>query len=448
MIVTLLILGVILMGLAAVAGVASMVSEKKPSIIPKGKILILTGILGLVLLGLSQSIYYAERGTYYEIIYPNGAKSAEFNEGFHMIVPFTKVNPWTANIDVKAGVVEKMSDEVEGKMEAIDVTFVDQVGAFVSASYRFTLPRDQKIFLDMCVNYRSIANLTENTLIPTVAEQAKLTSKMFSVQNYISGSAQQFRQTFDEQLKGGTFVVSRITNRDTTWMDIVNTDDRQIRDVSISYTVEKVLDSKTRLPKRIQNEISASGIIVSQVIINEVEIDPKYKDRLIAQKKESAKRQLEQQKIETAKVSQQRIKAEGERDKEQERVNQETAQVAKLIEIETRLKQEKTNKELATIQLETQRINSDKKKVKADADAYEIRKKVAAGITPETRLKLELNASVAIEAARANRDVPHIMIVSDGGKGSNVSAETLLQMQLVDQMGSKPRTVSKPRAKK
>lgn len=379
---------------------------------------------------LSNSIYYAERGTYYEIIYPNGNKTAEFNEGYHLVPPFTRVNSWTANIDVKAGDVQKMSDDVEGKMNSVGVTFVDQVGADISAAFRFTLPRDEKTFLDLAVKYRSIENLVENTLIPTVAEQAKLTSKMFSAQDYISGSSQAFRQTFEEQLKGGTFVVEKYTNRDTTWTKIQNTNDREIQDISISYSVNKVLDSKTKLPKRIQNEISASGIIVSQVIVEDVDVDASYKKRLVAQKQESAKRQLEQQKIETAKIAQQRIKAEGERDKEQERVNQEKKQVSQLIAIETKLKQEKTNKELAEIQLKTEKINAEKLKVAADAEAYEIKRKVSAGITPEKRLQMELDASVARAEAIAKTKWPEIYMPG-GGSGSG-GDNNALQLLILD----------------
>ena len=403
----------------------------------KVALLLLLGSVGLFTL--QSSIYYAERGTYYEIIYPNGDKSAEFTEGYHLIVPFTKVNAWTANIDVKAGDVATMSDEVEGKMGPIGVTFVDQVGADVSATYRFTLPKDEKTFLDLCVKYRSIENLTENTLIPTVAEQAKLTSKMFSVQDYISGSAQEFRQTFDEQLKGGTFVVSRITNRDTTfYKDIQNPKDRRIKDISLTYSVKKVIDPKTKQPKRIQNEISASGIIVSQVIINEVKIDAAYKKRLVAQKKESAKRQLEQQKIETAKVSQQRISAEGERDKEQERVNQEKNQVKQLIAIETKLKQEATNLKLAEIQLQTEKKLAEKKRITADAEAYEIRKKVSAGITPEKRLQMELDAQVEVAKAFATMTTPEVVI--NNGNGSNNSGgltNALIQAEMAKKLINK-----------
>lgn len=69
--------------------------------------------------------------------------------------------------------------------------------------------------------------------------------------------------------------------------------------------------------------MSENNIIVSQVIVDNIELEATFKQRLEAQRDESAKRQLEQQKVETTKDAQQRIIAEGERDKAQERVNQE-----------------------------------------------------------------------------------------------------------------------------
>ena len=152
--------------------------------------------------------------------------------------------------------------------------------------------------------------------------------------------------------------------------------------------MKKILENG--IPKRIQHELSENNIIVSQVIVDNVELEATFKQRLEAQRDESAKRQLEQQKVETAKDAQQRIIAEGERDKAAERVAQEKEQVKALIAIETKLKQEETNKKLAAIALETERLNAQRKKVQADADAYEIAKKVTAGITPEVKLKMEL----------------------------------------------------------
>lgn len=396
------------------------------------KTFIIFVVSGVMLFLISSSLFYAERGFYYEVIYPNGNKAAYFDEGYHLVVPFTKINSWTANIDVKAGNVEKMSNDIEGKMTPVNVTFVDQVGATVSGSYRFSLPRDEKSFLDLAVKYRSISNLIDNSIIPTIAEQAKLTAKMFSAQDYISGSSQAFRQTFEEQLKSGTYVVKKTINKDTTWTRNIEEKDREIKDITITYSVDKVLD-ENKLPKRISNEISSSGIIVSQVIIEDVEVDANYKQRLVAQKAESATRQLEQQKIETAKIAQQRIKAEGERDKEAERVEQEKNQVKQLIAIETKLKQEKTNLELAKIQLETEKANAQKKKVAADAQYYENAKMVSAGLTPLDKAKLENDRAIGVAAEIAKIKFPETMIIG-GSNGNSTPLESLIGAAMAKQL--------------
>ena len=88
--------------------------------------------------------------------------------------------------------------------------------------------------------------------------------------------------------------------------------------------------------------LTKNNIIVSQVIVDTINLEGEFKKRLQAQRDESAKRQLEQQKIETARSTQLRVVAEGERDKAKEQVTQELAQVKTLIAIETKKKEEVT----------------------------------------------------------------------------------------------------------
>lgn len=146
-------------------------------------------------------------------------------------------------------------------------------------------------------------------------------------------------------------------------------------------------------------------------------------------------RQLEQQKIETAKATQQRIVAEGERDKAAERVTQEKEQVKTLIAIETDLKKERTNKELATIALETERIKAEKVRVTADAAAYEIRAKVRSGITPEVELKMRLDADVKKVAELAKIKFPETMIITGGSEGGT-PIESLIGAAMAKQLTS------------
>jgi hypothetical protein len=236
---------------------------------------------------------------------------------------------------------------------------------------------------------------------------------MFAAQDYISGEAQNFRTTFEEQLSDGSYVVNKITTYDTIYSEIdkPNTP-RTIQSIKTNYTVEKVLVNG--VPKRVPNEITKNGILVSQVVVDDVMLEATFKERLEKQRDESAKRQLEQQKIKTAKDAQQRIIAEGERDKAAERVAQEKEQVKALIAIETKLKQEETNKKLAAIALETEKLNSQKVKVAADAIYYENKKRNDAGLTPQERAEWNYRSDSITSANFAKMVGPETVIMTIG----------------------------------
>lgn len=377
---------------------------------------------GVFLIMIPYLFFFADRGYNYLLVSPTGKMSAVMEQGIKFR-GFAKIDTWQKYIDVKVVSDQTESDvsELEGVMSPIPVRFIDQVTAKGHVSLRFQLPNDDASFINLAVKYRTMSNLVNNTIIPTVREQLINTGYMFAAQNYISGEAQSFRQTFEEQLEGGTYAVNKLEEKDTIYGDIeVKGKQRRIKEIQTKYTVEKILVNG--IPKRIPHELSENNIIVSQVIVDKIDLEPTFKLRLEKQRDESAKRQLQQQMIETAKAEQQRVVAQGERDKAKERVAQETAQVKALIEIETRLKKEETNRQLAVIQLQTEKINKQKKIVKADAEAYEITKKVKAGITPEQELKMRLDADVRIAAEIAKIKFPATMIVGGNEGGSPIEA--------------------------
>lgn len=390
-------------------------------------------IFGITLMLLKSLFFFADRGFNYLLVYPTGKMSAVMEQGIKWR-GFAKIDKWQKFIDVKVVSDRSESDveELEGVMHPIPIRFIDQVTAQGHVSLRFQLPDDADSFIKLAVKYRTMSNLVNNTIIPTIREQLTNTGYMFAAQNYISGEAQSFRQTFEEQLKNGTYAVNKIEVRDTIFNEIeMVKKQRTIKEIQTSYRVEKILEHG--IPKRIPHELSENGIIVSQVIVDKIDLEATFKQRLEAQRDESAKRQLEQQMIETAKAEQQRIIAQGERDKAAERVTQEKEQVKALIAIETKLKQEETNKKLAAIALETERLNAQKVKVKADADSYEIAKKVNAGITPEIKLKMELDRDVKVAAEIAKIKFPETMIIGGSEKGGT-PLESLIGAAMAKQL--------------
>ena len=390
-------------------------------------------LLGVILMLMNSLFFFADRGFNYLLVYPTGQMSAVMEQGIKWR-GFAKIDKWEKYIDVKVvgQNIEIDESEVSGVMKPIPLRFIDQVTAAGYVSTRFELPRDEESFISLAVKFRTMSNLVNNTIVPTVKEQLINTAYMFAAQDYISGEAQSFRQAFEEQLKGGAYAVEKIEKRDTVFTAIKQDEtDRGIKEIKTSYEVKKILDNG--IPKRIQHELSENNIIVSQVIVDNIELEATFKQRLEAQRDESAKRQLEQQKVETAKDAQQRIIAEGERDKAAERVAQEKEQVKALIAIETKLKQEETNKKLAAIALETERLNAQRKKVQADADAYEIAKKVTAGITPEVKLKMELDRDVKVAAEIAKIKFPETMIMGGDDK-SGTPLESLIGAAMAKQL--------------
>ncbi len=387
--------------------------------------------VGIFLMLIKSLFFFADRGFNYLLVSPTGKMTAVMEQGIKWR-GFAKIDKWQKFIDVKVvgRDIEVDRDEVEGIMKPIPLRFIDQVTSHGYVSTRFELPRDADSFINLAVKFRTMSNLVNNTIVPTVKEQLVNTAYMFAAQDYISGEAQSFRQAFEEQLKSGAYAVEKIETRDTVYAGIQK-QDRTIKEIQTSYEVRKVYENG--IPKRIKHELSENNIIVSQVIVDNIELEATFKQRLEAQRDESAKRQLEQQKVETAKDAQQRIIAEGERDKAAERVAQEKEQVKALIAIETKLKQEETNKKLAAIALETERLNAQKKKVTADAEAYEIMRKVSAGITPEVKLQMELDRDVKVAAEIAKIKFPQTMIIGGDSKGGT-PIESLLGAAMAKQL--------------
>ena len=353
---------------------------------------------------------------------------------------FAKITPWTQYLDVKTiakGQDNSSLDEIEGKMPLIGIRFIDQVTAKAAISVRFKLPSDEDTFKDLAIRFRTQENLIQSTLIPTVKQVVSNTGYMFSAQDYISGSASDFRTSINDQMKNGEYSVMKTTVRDTIRGDIKDSTDRQIKEIKTSYIVEKREDSAGKLI-RIAHDVNKSGVIVDQAIIDDIFLNPEFKKRLTAQRDESAKRQLEQQKIKTAKDAQQRIIAEGERDKAAERVAQEKQQVSELIAKETSLKAEETNRQLAKIQLETAKLQAKATKVSADAEAYKNTKLVKAGLTPLEREKLRNEREIGMmeAASKLNLGQNNTYMVGDksGGNGGEASVlESILGMKLLQQ---------------
>lgn len=391
---------------------------------------VVTLLVAGIFLALSNSLFFYSRfGHQYYLVYPTGGWSTVFSSGFKFRW-FATIQEWQKEIDIKVvgdgesmegieGVIaDKVTFQIGGQKETIPgigITFIDRVGAAVQISVRMKMPEDPETFRALAESFRNPSNLINNTLIPTIKEQVSNTGYMFAAQDYISGAATDFRQAIDDQLKYGGFSTERREYNDTIYASIQIAGPRTIKEINTRYRIIRKTDKDGKLI-RIPHEITKNNITVTQVIVDEVYPEPAFKQRLEAQRDISAQKRIEMEKIETAKAEQQRILAEGERDKAKERMDQEKEQVKQLIAIETQLKQETTKKQLAEIALQTARLESEQNLVRERAQAEANRLKVAAGLTPQERAQIQKETAIGVAEKLADLKFPQVYIEGGGGK--------------------------------
>lgn len=393
-------------------------------------------IMGAIMLITPAFFMYAKPGHQYYLVSPTGSKSAVFNSGYHPIVPFTRIQEWEKFADIKVINEGESTDGIEGVIQGgIPIRFIDQVKATAKVSVRMQLPSDEPSFIALAEEFRHPENLVRNTLVPTVREQVINTGYMFAAQDYISGSASDFRQTLDDQLKNGGFSVEKKEYIDTNYVntDIQETNQRKIREITTRYEVE--IRKKNGIPIRVQHDITKNNVIVSQVIVDAITLEEAFQKRLEKQRDIASQKRIEMEAVEAAKIAQQKIIAEGERDKAAERVSKEREQIQKLIAIETQVKEEESKRQLAEIALKTAKLQADAKRVTADADAYQNSKLVQAGLTPQERAQIEKDIAIGVASQLKDLSLPQTVIIGGtGGKDQGSLLESLIGAELARKM--------------
>jgi hypothetical protein len=402
-------------------------------------------LVALALIVVDLSTKFAREGHQYYVLTPTGHRYAITTPGFKIIVPFSKVDEWSKYMEVKAvkldsaGNIAEDISGIEGVIPGgVKVMFIDRATADVFISARFEIPNDEDSFIKLVETYKTPQNLVNNTLLQTITEQLTNITFMYSADDYVSGGATDYKLTVEDALKNGGYVVRREEVMDTLFTPEVLTVDslvskpRQIQEIRKFTKNSKVIENG--IPKRVQHEINANKVLTAQVIVSDVILEKSFTDKLKQQRDISAEKIIEIQKIETARAAQQRIIAEGERDKAAERVNQEKAQVSKLINIETQVKEEESKRQLAEIAVQTAELEAKATLTRERAQAEANRMKVSAGLTPQERAEYEYKTAIGVAAELKNLKLPEIYIQGANGSGGSSILEQLIGAEMAKGM--------------
>jgi len=407
---------------------------------------------GVIMMMLPHIFFYADAGTAYAVQYPNGNKEAVFTQGLHMKW-FGRVIPVQFEIPIKYAEKNDMkgidADATASEGQYIHMyrakqwEFNDAVKADISTSVVISInTADEDAFLKLADRNKSEDNLVNARILPNINQAIKNTCKLMSAQDYISGRAADFDRWFKDQLENGMYILERVKIKEEP--DVIG-DDGTIRTVTnadntsqqqVQYRIKRKPNGE---PYREDgNSLRSYGLTVIQAVVDEINWEKAFDDRLTLQKNEVAQTQLEKQQAEKEFYRAQKEIAKGEADKASEQARLEKEQIQKTIDAETKvlvanqlLEEEKTLYEVAQYQAKT-------KQVAADAQAYENRKLVNAGLTPQERVEWEYKTQVGIAEKLAGPDGINLpQYYMNGGGGGSGGKDDMMMLILLQMMEGK-----------
>lgn len=382
--------------------------------------------VGLSLFLIPEIVFYAHPGFHYVVQYAVSGKQVPIvTSGVHF--------RWFGQvIELKQVLTLKFSHDKDadysGWSVPYKVRFNDAVEADISASIRVRLPVEPSTLLTLALDYRSQDNLVNASLMPAIKEAIRNSARMISAQDYIVGKGGIFEQAVIDQLQNGIYELEVKTYRDTSRTQFQTADQRTINsDNQIKTEVIKIY-GKDGLPIRKKNDFIKYGIEIAQVVVDNVDPEPKFKELLSEQRDASGKSNVAKQQAQQAQYEKERTIAQGEVEKARMRVDKEKEQLNTLVSAETEMKKAQTQVQTNTFDLQAKELEAKGIKVLADADAY----KRSAAIRADNGLPLRLEAVVKVNevwaAALTGATLVPTTLIQNGESKAGSSAMDLMGM--------------------
>jgi hypothetical protein len=399
---------------------------------------LLMGLVGLIATSVGGMFFINKAGTATSIQYLWGGDKAVTTQGVKLRL-WGKTIPISFEIAMQDIIREK---DAEGNLvpfpkeegiyyrKAQRREFADAIKADIAASLIISVDYSvEEDFLKMADKIRSEQKLVYARIYPVYDQALKNTCKLMDAQDYISGASSQFDFYLKDQMENGMY----ITEEDYERVEEMPTNGDSTRTVAKGkindkrekkYRIKRYSKGHRLAGEPVRDEsvsLKKYGLTITQAAVTNIDWEPSFDARLGKQKEQVAQTQLEKQEAEKEFYATQKAIAKGEREKAEVRVKLEKSQLEQTIAAETRAKvakykEDEENNLLAASKKKAQRI-----RVQADADAYEIRKKVVAGITPEKRLKMDWDGKAKVMGAIFGPNGVTLPTTVMGGSGGNNS---------------------------
>lgn len=402
----------------------------------------MTAILLGAVISLSGGVSYNDAGVCVHVRTIAGTEKVKCDIGWY-------ISGWgTSNEYPHFITVSHTQDPTAGSVSDLPpytIRMADNWAGTVIQTTRFGIPQDEEQFLRMAHDYRSYERLVVTLLRPAVTSSLDSIANLYSMEDYWSGGKRdEFKTEFEAAVQKGRPAVDRVEkvvsidefNPEITPSDSSVTGDtaRTGSGTRTVVTTVKRLDDKGN-EIRVAHDYADYGITVSSAIIEQIDPDDAFEDR-IKERKEAASRRIiaqerrleeeEQRLLAITKSEREIAERQGQARVEQiqKTTEAETSKRLALIESEKIREQANISKQTAVINLDKSKIDAEAVKITADADAYAREKLLLA----DNALKVKLEAEIAIQKvwadAYAKRNVPQIVMGGNGSSGTPVGSDS------------------------
>jgi hypothetical protein len=353
------------------------------------------------------------------------------------------VSAWGSSSSWPHFITVQNTSDVEADGSAIyppyKVRLADNWNGDVTQATRFGIPQDPDQFLKMARDFRSPERLITTMLKPAVTSSLDSVSNMYTMEEYwAEGKRDEYKSEFSDAVTKGRAEVKQVSlneaggvirGRAAASDSPAVQDDSVIEDTEVRRVyMEKVQDASGN-DIRIPHDYAEYGIVVSQAILENLDPDDKFEERIQARKDAASRRIIAQE--ERREQEEQRLLAiqKGETDVAVRQAAAKVEQIQATTEAETQKKlaitaaervreEARVAKETAAINLERARIDAESVQVAADAAAYEKRVILEADGALAQKLAAWTEAQAVWAAAASKIAVPATVIGSDGTSGS------------------------------
>jgi len=305
---------------------------------------------------------------------PTGAKNVVFTNGVYFKIQGSKITTYPNVITISHRGTKNGSTVESG---LIPIRFNDATEASAQTVVRFRLPDLEDEMLTLHSEYVNKEYLALKGLAPYTIECLKNSAQLMDSEQHYSGGRAQLSQFFQDQLEDGLY--------------ILDVRERVTRD-SFTNEVKRIYESNIREDKdglkvRKESDLKKFGINIASATIENVDYEAQVDEKLKKKIEASTRESVSKQNLVTAQQEAMTAEAEGRKRLVEIEYEEKQRQTQAVVQAETQVKLAQKDKEKQLIALDGARLEAQKIKALADAEAYAKQKIMAADGALEKKLQ-------------------------------------------------------------